>query len=210
MPQLPLPLAYAAAAGRADFVVAAANADAVAWLSQPPAARSLLVGPPQSGKTHLGQLFTARHGATLIDDADRLGDDIALFHAWNAASATAPVLFTARAVPRAWVTLPDLGSRLAATPTLVIAAPDDALLAAVIAKQFADRGVRVAPEVIGYIVTRIERSFTAAAATVAALDSLALAMRREVTVPLARGVLDAQRDWIEGDAAIIDLSSTLG
>ena len=34
--------------------------------------------------------------------------------------------------------LPDLASRLAATPTLVIADPDDALLAAVLAKQFAD------------------------------------------------------------------------
>jgi chromosomal replication initiation ATPase DnaA len=208
MTQLPLPLAYASGQAHADFMVAAANADAVAWLSGAPASRSLLVGPPGSGKTHLGRVFAARHGATLIDDADRLGDDSMLFHAWNAASAATPVLFTARGLPRGWVTLPDLGSRLAATPTLVIGAPDDMLLAGVIAKQFADRGVRVAPDVVNFIVLRIERSFTAVATTVAAIDALALATRRDVTIPLAREVIERQGDWIEGDAVIIDLSST--
>ncbi len=196
MAQLPLPLAYASAQAPADFVIAAANADAVAWLSGPPAPRSLLVGPPGSGKSHLGRVFVDRHGATLIDDSDRAGDDTALFHAWNAATAEAPVLFTARDLPRRWVTLPDLASRLAATPTLVIGAPDDTLLAGVIAKQFADRGVRVAPDVVGYIVLRIERSFAAAATTVAAIDALALATRREVTVPLARTVLEGQGDLL--------------
>lgn len=224
MAQLPLPLAYPPAQGRADFVIAAANADAVAWLAGTPAPRSLLVGPPGSGKTHLGRIFAERHKATLIDDADRCGDDVALFHAWNAATATAPLLMTARALPRYWVKLPDLASRLAATPTLVIAEPDEALLAAVIAKQFADRGVRVAPDVIGFIVLRIERSFAAAAATVVAIESLALATRRDITVPLAREVLahdllERQRDWLEdpmtagaptGAAAIIDLSYSLG
>ncbi len=208
-PQLPLPLSYASGQGQADFVIAAANADAVAWLSGPPAARSLLVGPPGSGKTHLGRIFAARHGATLIDDGDRRGDDVALFHAWNAASATAPLLITARALPRTWVRLPDLASRLAATPTLVIAEPDDALLAAVIAKQFADRGVRVDPAVIGFVGLRIERSFAAAAATVAAIEALALATRRDVTIPLAREVLDAQFDWVDAPASI-DLSPTSG
>lgn len=207
--QLPLPLGYAPAQGRADFVIAAANADAVAWLSGPPAPRSLLVGPPGSGKTHLGRVFAARHAATLIDDGDRLGDDVALFHAWNAASAAAPLLITARVLPRHWVTLPDLASRLAATPTLVIAEPDDALLAAVMAKQFADRGVRVDNPVIGFVVLRIERSFAAAAATVAAIEALALATRRDVTIPLARAVLDAQLDWVD-PPAVIDLPPTSG
>lgn len=209
MTQLPLPLAYAPAGGSADFVVAPANADAAAWLAGPPAPRTLLVGPPASGKTHLGQVFAARHGATLIDDADARGDDAALFHAWNAAGPASPLLFVARALPRYWVTLPDLASRLAATPTLVIGPPDDALLAAVLVKQFADRGVRVAPDVVAYIAARIERSFAAVAATVAALDAAALESGRDITVPLARAVLEAQRDWID-DAHVIDLSPEPG
>ncbi len=196
MTQLPLPLAYLPATGVADFVDAAANADAVRWLDASPPARTLLVGPAGSGKTHLGTLFAARHGATLIDDADRGPPQEALFHAWNAATIAAPVLFTVRTWPRAWVTLPDLASRLAATPTLVIGPPDDALLARLVVKQFADRGVRVSSEVVAYVVVRIERSFAAVAATVAALDAAALAAGREVTVPLARGVLDGQGDWL--------------
>jgi chromosomal replication initiation ATPase DnaA len=194
--QLPLPLAYRPATGAADFVHAAANADAVAWLDGVPAARTLLIGPPASGKSHLGRIFAARHGATLIDDADAR-DQEELFHAWNAATAAAPVLFTAHALPRQWVTLPDLASRLAATPTLVIGPPDDALLAALLVKQFADRGVRVADDVVAYLVIRIERSFAAVATIVATLDAAALAAGREVTVPLARAVLDGQGDWID-------------
>ncbi len=195
MDQLPLPLAYRPATGAAKFVHAAANADAVVWLDVPRGARTLLVGPPGSGKTHLGRIFAARHGATLLDDADR-ADQEALFHAWNAATPVVPVLFTARALPRQWATLPDLASRLAATPTLVIGRPDEALLAALLVKQFADRGVDIAPEVAAFVSLRIDRSFAAVAATVAALDAAALAQRRPVTVPLARAVLDGQGDWL--------------
>jgi chromosomal replication initiation ATPase DnaA len=193
--QLPLPLAYHAATGATDFVHAAANADAVAWLSGPPAARTLLVGPPASGKSHLGGLFSAQHGATLIDDAETVAQE-ALFHAWNAASEAAPILFTARSLPRQWVQLPDLGSRLAATPTLIIGPPDDALLATLLVKHFADRGVRVSPDVIAFVTLRIERSFAAVAATVAALDAAALAGGREVTIPLARAVLEGQGELL--------------
>lgn len=208
MTQLALPLGYRRAEGEADFFVSAANADAVAWLDRG-AARTLLVGPAGAGKTHLGRLFAARTGAVLIDDADRAADQAALFHAWNAAGPAAPLLLTARHLPRAWVVLPDLASRLAATPTLTIGDPDDALLAAVLAKHFADRGLRVAADVAGFIVARIERSFAAVGAVVAALDARALASSRDITIPLAREVLDAQSDWLH-DAPVIDLSSKLG
>lgn len=197
MDQLPLPLAYRPATGAADFVHAAANADAVRWLDGPPAPRTLLIGPAASGKTHLGRLFAARHRALLCDDAD-LTEQEPLFHAWNAASTAVPVLFIARALPRMWVTLPDLASRLAATPTLVIGPPDEDLLAALLVKQFADRGVRIDASVVAFIVVRIERSFAAVAETVARLDAAALERGREVTVPLARAVLDGQGDWLAG------------
>lgn len=208
--QLPLPLAYRRAEGHADFFVSAANADAVAWLDRDAAPRTLLVGPAGSGKTHLGRLFAARVGATLIDDADRAADQAALFHAWNAATAARPLLLTARTPPRGWATLADLASRLAATPTLTIGDPDDALLAAVLAKQFADRGVRLAPDVAGFILARIDRSFAASAAVVAALDTAALASSRDVTIPLARQILETPGDWVDDGDAVIDLSPKLG
>ncbi len=63
-------------------------------------------------------------------------------------------------------------------------------------KQFADRGVALAPEVAAFLAVRIERSFAGVAATVAALDAAALEQGREVTIPLARAVLDGQGDWL--------------
>lgn len=210
--QLPLPLAYRRAEGQADFFVSDANADAVAWLDRGAhaAPRTLLVGPAGSGKSHLARLFAAGAGATLVDDADRVPDQAALFHAWNAATSSAPLLLTARSLPRHWAILPDLVSRLAATPTLTIGDPDDALLAAVLGKQFADRGLRVAPEVAGFILARIDRSFAASAAVVDALDVAALASSRDVTIPLAREILEAQGDWVDALPAVIDLSPKLG
>ena len=196
MSQLPLPLDYRRGDGEADFFVSAANADAVAWLDRWPdwpQPHALLLGPEGAGKSHLARLFAARTGATAIDPATALPPE-ALFHAWNASTPARPLLIVARAAWRP--PLPDLASRLAATPTLTIADPDDALLAAVLAKAFADRGLRVAPGVADYVLARIERRFAAVHAVAAALDAASLAAARAVSVPLARAVL----------ADVIDLS----
>ena len=195
MTQLPLPLAYREALGEADFFVSAANAEAVAWLDRWPdwpQPRSVLIGPAASGKSHLARVFAGRTGAAVADDAEGT-DPEALFHAWNAATLERPLLIVARQRPADWGHgLPDLASRLAATPLLNVRDPDDALLGAVLAKRFADRGLRVAPDVAAYVLTRIERSFAGVADVVAALDAAALAEGRGVTIPLARAVLEAQ------------------
>mgnify|MGYP002785944874 FL=1 len=191
--QVPLPLAWPARADAAAFVLGPANAQAAAWLAQPqlwPMPRTLLVGPPGSGKSHLAGLFARGHAATVIDDAETRDPEF-LFHAWNAATPARPLLLTA--ATRHWPHgLPDLASRLAATPQVQIGDPDDALLAALMAKQFTDRGLTVGDDVLAWLVRRMERSFAAAAETVARLDAAALAQRRAITVPLAREVLDGQ------------------
>jgi len=105
------------------------------------------------------------------------------------------LLLTSRRAPARWqVALPDLRSRLAAIPAVALAAPDDALIEAVLVKLFADRQLRVAPGVVRFLAARIERSFDAVRAAVAALDRAALADRREITVPLARELLRRQGD----------------
>ncbi|GGE06594.1 hypothetical protein GCM10011529_11230 [Polymorphobacter glacialis] len=190
--QAPLPLAYAPRLGVGDFVLSDANRVAAAWLAAPetwPTPRTVLVGPAGSGKSHLAGLFAGR----VLDDADTATDAEPLFHAWNAATAAAPLLFTARRLPKFWAhSLPDLASRLAATPLVRLEDPDDALVAAVLEKRFADLGLRVGHEVIVYLVMRIERSFAETAEVVAALDALSLAERRDITVPLARELLEGQ------------------
>ena len=191
-----LPLAYVPRLGPADFIVSDANRTAFDWLAAPstwPMPRTLLVGPAASGKSHLATVFAARHGGTVIDDADEHTDGEPLFHAWNAATLDRPLLLTARRLPRAWAhSLPDLASRLAATPLVRLGDPDDALVAAVLEKRFADLGLRVGAEVIAYLVLRIERSFAGLAEAVDSLDALSLEQRRDITVPLARELLEGQ------------------
>lgn len=191
-----LPLVYDPRLGEGDFIVSDSNRDAVQWLAQParwPMPRCLLSGPAASGKSHLAAVFAARQPTTVIDDADCVVDGEALFHAWNAATPDRPLLLTATRLPRHWAQhLPDFASRLAATPQVRLGDPDDALIAAVLAKGFADRGLRVGDDVIAWLGLRIERSFAAARDVVARLDALALAERRDITVPLARALLDEQ------------------
>lgn len=114
--------------------------------------------------------------------ADSAAQD-ALFHLHNMCLARGhPLLVTGREVPRRWgLSLADLQSRMEGAPAAVLENPDDALLAAVLAKLFADRQVTPRPDVIPYLVGRMERSFCAAQDIVARLDRAALAERRALT-----------------------------
>lgn len=194
MNQLALPLDWPAAEGEGSFVVGAANADAVRHLGHWalwPVMTTILIGPRKSGRSVLARRFAARSGGTLIDDADRQPEE-ALFHAWNRAqSQRRPLLMIADAVPPQWIVrLPDLASRLAATPKVAIAEPDAALAAALIEKLLGARGLAAPPEVLHYLIPRLERSYVAIQRIIDLIDDTALARRSRLTVPLARRALE--------------------
>jgi chromosomal replication initiation ATPase DnaA len=195
MPEPALPLAWPVDHDPARLAITEANRAAAAWLAAPglwPVPVTLLVGGQGSGKSHLAAWFAAHHPAQVIEAAEA-ADPERLFHAWNAATPARPLLLTSRLPPRDWGHgLPDLASRLGATPLIRLGEPDDELLAAVIAKLFAERGLKVSDDLVRWLLVRIERSLVAAQAVVAALDEAALARRRPVTIPLAREVIDGQ------------------
>ena len=193
MNQIALPFAWPAGEDERDFIVTAANRLDVRHLehwSLWPVMESVLVGPRKSGRSLLGRIFAAKINATLIDNADA-HDEEALFHAWNAAQASrVPLLLIAESMPAAWgIRLPDLRSRLLATPTVAIDEPDDELAAKLIEKLLIARGLLPAPEVLRYLTPRIERSYLAIHRTVEAMDELSLERRQRITVPVARDVL---------------------
>jgi chromosomal replication initiation ATPase DnaA len=194
-PEPALPLAWPADHDPARLAITEANRAAADWLASPglwPVPVTLLVGAAGSGKSHLASWFSARTAGQVVEAAER-ADPEGLFHAWNAASRDQPLLLTSTLLPRDWGHgLPDLASRLAATPLIRLGEPDDDLLAAVITKLFAERGIRVGEDLVRWLLVRIERSLGAAQAVVAALDEAALARRRPVTIPLAREVIDGQ------------------
>ena len=114
-----------------------------------------------------------------------------LLHLYNLlAERGGHLLVAAREPPARWpIALADLRSRLVACPAVAVAAPDEALIGALLIKLFADRQLQVGEGVVAYLALQLDRSFAAAQDAVAALDTAALAEHRRVTVPLARRVL---------------------
>lgn len=193
MRQIALPLAWPAGESERDFIIGDANAAAVRHLahwSLWPVMATILTGPRKSGRSLIARLFAAKSGGMLIDDAEGRPEE-ELFHAWNRAQAERrPLLIVADAPPPTWeVALPDLRSRLAASPRIAIAEPDDALLGGLLAKLLGARGLAASPELVAYLTPRIERSYVGVIALVDRLDDAALAERARLTVPFAKRVL---------------------
>lgn len=205
--------------GRGDFFVSPVNATALAMIEgwrDWPARKLLLSGPEGAGKTHLAHVWAGLTGARIVAATDLARSDIAglcggalavedcariagdaageraLFHLHNLLLAEGhALLLTADRPAREWaLRLPDLASRVEATPAVALAPPDDILLQIVLAKLFADRQLRPAPGTIAYLVRRMERSLRAAREVVARLDAAALAGGRPVNRGLAAEVLD--------------------
>ena len=193
MGQIALPLDWPVADSDEDFLLSDANRLAFDHLkrwSLWPVMATLLTGPRKSGRSLLGRIFARKTGGRLFDNAED-HDEEALFHAWNEAqSSRKPLLIIADAPPPAWrITLPDLRSRLSATPRVEILDPDDALIASLVLKLLGDRGIAAPPDLADYLVPRIERSYVAVQQAVDALDRAALSHHRRMTVAMARRAL---------------------
>lgn len=211
--QLRLDLAHDSSHELQAFVVSNSNRSAVeaidTWPNWP-GGRLALVGPPGSGKSHLARAWADRVGAVnssdsrasdrtvttapiLIEDADRRASDEALFHAFNRADVGSTVLLTGRKLPSNWrVELPDLRSRLNALTVARIESPDDDVLLGVLEKLFRERNIKPTPTVPAFIIRRIERSVPAARDIVARIDQYAGEEKREVTLAVARQILERE------------------
>lgn len=214
--QLAFVLPHEESRSRDNFLEGPANAAALAlidaWPEWPNRAM-MLVGPEGSGKSHLAAIWaesagarsTTAHalspvsvpaalatGAVVVEDL-RAGDfdERALFHLLNLAREDAAfVLITARLPASALqVELRDLGSRLRALPAASLLPPDDQLFRALIVKFSADRQLSVDEAVVGYIASRIERSYAAARQAIDLLDREALRLGRPITRALAAELL---------------------
>ena len=217
--QLALDLPFRPALGRDDFFVAASNEQAVTVMDQWPHwpnSVMVLTGPQGCGKSHLGEVwrqassarkisaeqleteklpFYLNDGALLVEDlpGSQL-DEKALFHLINLTKEQGAFLLLTASEPAAnWDTqLPDLKSRLAAAGSAVLNEPDDALLRAILIKQFADRQINVDEAIISFMLTRMERSARAARDLVAEIDRESLQQKANVTRPFVSGIMNKQ------------------
>lgn len=214
--QLPFAFGHVPSYARQDFINGETNQAAFAfiegWPGGWPGRSGALWGPEGSGKTHLAHIWakaalaeildprTFTHetvarlgggGAWVMDDADLAGDAVGLFHLLNFVNQTnGSLLLTGREPPQTWSRgLADLRSRLAGLPGAALAQPDDALLARVMLKLFADRQLKVPEGLIPYLVVRMERSFAVAERLVAMIDELALQERRNISLEIGAEAL---------------------
>ncbi len=189
--QLPLPLGWRNGAAP-QLIVGESNRaaidlifGAVRWTS--PAV--VLSGPAGSGKSLIGRLFESR-GGTSVDPLEA-ADEEQLFHRWNRAREEGGRLLVVVDAPdaRARIRLPDLATRLATAQLAQIGAPDACLTRDLVEHLLTQRGLVPAAQLGAYVAARIERSYPAIHAAVAAIDAAALATGGGASIRTARDAL---------------------
>jgi hypothetical protein len=198
--QIALPLTPAGGAAASRIIVGSANAAVIDAMANPaawPFRTAVLSGPPRSGKSLIARWF-ASHGGEAIDDADRM-DETNLFHCWNRAQESGtPLLLVSNHVEAGadaqggWrIALPDLASRIGAALHLEIGAPDDAMLADLIALHAELRALALDENAAAYLVPRCERSHLGVERLVAEIDRLSLERKAPATMAIWRDALEA-------------------
>lgn len=159
-------------------------------------------GAPGSGKTHLLEVWAARHGIEVnkfndgpfsalddLQDLDR-DDQERLFHWLNGGGKTGALVVASRKpVVDLQGLLPDVRSRLSAGQAVELLPPSEDELGQVAGKWATDRQLVLGPGVLEFVLARAERSVPALRDLVERLDRLSLEEKRGITVPLARKVL---------------------
>jgi DnaA family protein len=148
-----------------------------------------LWGEAGSGKSHL---LRACAGPVVADDVETLDEasQIALFNAINEARQSGGRVLAAGNAPPAQLPLrEDLKSRLAWGLVYQVKSLSDAERADIVRAEAERRGMRVADEVIGYLLTRARRDLPSLISILDQLDRASLERQRPITLPLVREIL---------------------
>ena len=222
MQQLPLDLPIRSSRQYGDFIISDCNSIAAQWIDRWPHwvgqfCALNIAGPEASGKSHLAAVWQAKSGAVLLSDLDNdlisLGDalhfvvdlsivslgETGLFHLFNHTRDIGGSLLIISTQPVARMTwhVPDLASRMRAVNLAMIDGPDDTLLYGLLHKNFVERQLYAPENVLQYLIARMERSFAAAREVVVRMDRLSLANKSQITLTLARSVMEPGQDNLQ-------------
>jgi len=143
----------------------------------------LLLGPSGTGKTHLGLAWKKEVKGDFIDDAEQV-DQTSLFNHFNRALSgeSKGLLLASQYSPLNWnIDLPDLKSRLGATPTITLVEHDDGSLEPILRGFFSQMGREVRADLVSYILKHSDRSVDFLRAFVQELDIAAGEKKADLT-----------------------------
>ena len=176
----------------------------------------LISGPPYSGKTHLSKILikNARNYKTLyfdrdyqnildrletsdiliLENIDKVKHDKSeqdLFHIINFSKENnKKLLMTSRKpISEIDLNLEDLKSRLNSILEAKIKEPDDQLMKLILIKILNDKQLKINPNVIDFLVSRLERSYESINLFIEKIDMFSLEKSKKITIPLISGLL---------------------
>ena len=152
-----------------------------------------LWGESGSGRSHLLRA-SERPGVTLADDVQSLDEarQLELFHRINQARESGGAVLAAGDAPPARLALrEDLRSRLGWGLVYQVRPLADEEKARCLREEAARRGMRLAEDVLAYLLTRVRRDMRSLAAVLDRLDAYSLERQRPITLPLVREALKA-------------------
>ena len=170
---------------------------------------SIIHGPVKSGKTHLGLIWQKKNNAIIysennfqkvINDKknifidnffEKINEEYLFYiinHCYN--NNLKILLCTDKFISNYKFQLKDLSSRLKSFNFIEIKQPDDELIVNLIIKLLFDRQIIIHnPDIVNYILNRIDRTFESINFFVQRIDKLSLEKKRQLTIPLIKELL---------------------
>ena len=177
----------------------------------------LISGPPYSGKTHLSKILiknASNYKALYIDrdyqnildkfessdilileNIDKVKYDKSeqdLFHIINLVKENnKKLLMTSRkSISEIDISLEDLKSRLNSILEAKINEPDDQLMELILIKIFNDKQLKINPNVIDFLMSRLVRSYKSINLFIEKIDKFSLEKGKKITIPLINDLLN--------------------
>jgi chromosomal replication initiation ATPase DnaA len=217
--QLTIEMPKRSALSREDFMVNECNHEAIQFIDtfyQGKMKSGVLIGPKGSGKSHLVNVFCKNfekerwlisqkgdkniykifqeNNMIIIEDIDLISsveEEEYLFHSINLSKELNKVLLLTSGVNLSDIIIktPDLRSRLDSIQSVKILEPNDDLMNALILKLFHDRQILIKPNIISYLMQRIERSYLGISSIVDLIDNVSLSKHKSISKNLIKELL---------------------
>lgn len=190
-----------------DFFVSDSNTDAAKLINLFPKWHNngiVIFGPKKSGKTHIAYIWKSIANAKLYDFEKKLEihsidtfnncifdnfntlspeNEKSIFQIYNQIITNKKFILILSDKSKFSIKLNDLRSRINSLSSAEITDPDDLLIHAIILKFFQDNQIKVTPDVINFILNRINRNFNEIQIFLSKLNDLSIEHKSKVSIP---------------------------